>query len=205
MLRLLVFLSLLVPGLCFAEDSLCPLSVGTRWEYQVERLRLSEGIKIKRKDKVVMACQGARDKTAFSKILWRENGKDHALFVQVEGAKITVKGEQSKIFVTVDFANKKLLGKFDKLGKNIFRGRTLKVGLAKVLKTKIGKLKATPVLLVIKNVGLIREKTIWFAPGVGPVRMIETIRTSDGFSKNTYELLKFTSPAAAPKKAGPKK
>lgn len=184
----------LSPSISEAQEAqkLCPLPKGAVWTYKVERLTVSSGIKVTRKDSVVMSSEGGfRGKGTYTVMKWREFGKDHAIHVEYVGSKLKVNASKTKIFASVDFANKKKVGAFKKLTAKIETGQTIQVKADESVKTSAGKYTATPIVIVTKDVGLTVEKTIWFAKGVGPVKMIESITKDGGLSINTYELESF--------------
>ncbi|MDF1666486.1 MAG: hypothetical protein P1V97_32355 [Planctomycetota bacterium] len=213
MLRLLtptlssVCLALLIlsPSISAAEDAqkLCPLPKGAVWTYKVERMTVSSGIKVTRKDAVVMSSQGGfRGKGTYTVLKWREFGKDHVIHVEFVGSKLKVNASKKKIFDSFDFANKKKLGSFKKLTAKIETGQTIQVKKAESIKTNAGQYTAIPVVIITKDVGLTVEKTLWFAKGVGPIKMVESITKDGGLSVNTYELESFIK---AGKASGPGK
>lgn len=184
-------LIILFPTVCYGEDAekLCPLPKGAVWTYKVERLSVSEGIKVTRKDAVVMSSEGGyRGKGTYTVMKWREFGKDHIIHVEYIGSKLKINAQKKKIFESFDFAAKKKVGAFKKLTGSIEVGQTILVKKAESIKTIAGKYTAIPVVIVRKDVGLKVQKTIWFAKGVGPVKMIESVTKDGGLSVNTYEL-----------------
>ena len=195
----------LTANLCYGEDAqkLCPLPKGAIWTYKVERLTVSAGIKVTRKDSVVLSSKGGyRGKGTYTIMKWREYGKDHIIHVEFVGSKLKINAKEPKVFHSLDFANRKKVGAFKKLTGKIETGQTIEVKKDEAVKTTAGKYTATPVHVITKDVGLKIEKTIWYAKGVGPVKMVESVTKDGELSINTYELDSFIKPG---QKAGSKK
>jgi len=172
-LAALIGLAALAPA---SAQSYLPLADGQRWVYtSLEEVSVGGGVKTKKESTaqlVVVEATEVDGRTAYI-LGWKNHGERQV--VSVEGDVIVVhRGNKERLLLPADFANPAASEKRVRIGD--LEVQEHQVGKAETVETPAGTYEAVPVSAVVKAAMTEVRSTVWYARGVGPVKLVEAVK-----------------------------
>lgn len=162
-------------------------------EYSVEKFVQSVVSKVVQKETASLVCEGEQKigSKVWLRYIWRQEDETKVLDAQAdsEGLRLRSDDEEEEIFIVFDSV-KKTVGAGDSVSVGGVTSVSGKVGEMTKVETEAGTFDALPVTIEVKSVATQVIKTVWYARGVGPIKMVEEVKAPASLTKTTCVLTK---------------
>jgi hypothetical protein len=166
-------------------------------EYSVEKVVQSVVSRVVKKETASLVCEGEQkigskiESKIWLRYIWRQEEETKVLDAQADekGLRLRSDDEEEEIFIVFDSV-KKTVGEGGSVSVGGVTSVAGKVGEMTKVETEAGTFDALPVTIEVKSVATQVIKTVWYARGVGPVKMVEEVKAPASSTKTTCVLTK---------------
>jgi len=181
-----------------AQDSRLPLSEGATWTYTIRKTAHVGGMKVAKEGAATLTCKSTEkvEGVAFWVLAWEETtGKDTdrcTIWLREDGDRIVFARTDSDHtpLLPVDFSKKEGRVKV-RSGRDEIEVASA-VGDEEEIETTAGTFKAVKVVSTSAAGGAKVTRTVWYAKGTGPVKVVKVSDTAGVTADKEYVLKSFT-------------